>query len=112
MSGVYDPGLQAERTLLAWRRTCLAFMLASAVVVRFTVETVGPIAVLVGALGALLALVAYVAVHRRYRAAHRSLLAGDVLDTGGLPMLAGTLAALAVGVVAAVYTVAGFIEGS
>lgn len=111
MSGVYDPGLQAERTLLAWRRTCLAFILASAVVVRFTVESAGSVAVLVGALGALLALVAYLAAHRRYRAAHRSLVARGMLDTGGLPMLAATLAALSLGVVAAVYAVVRFVGG-
>jgi uncharacterized membrane protein YidH (DUF202 family) len=111
MSSVYDPGLQPERTLLAWRRTCLAFVLASAVAVRFTVEIAGPIAVVIGVLGALLALGAYVGVHRRYRAALRSLVTRDVLDTGALPMLAATLAALAIGLIAAVYTVDRFIGG-
>lgn len=108
MTGVYDPGLQAERTLLAWRRTCLSFALASAVAVRFTVEVAGILAVSAAILGALLALGAYAAVHRRYRAAQRSLVAHDALDSGALPLLGATLAAVVLGVIAAVYAVGRF----
>jgi uncharacterized membrane protein YidH (DUF202 family) len=109
MTAVYDPGLQPERTLLAWRRTCLSFALASAVATRFTADVVGVAALLAGIAGVALALGAYVAASRRYRAAHRSLVARDRLESDGVPMLAIALAAVVLGVAAASYVLAGFL---
>ncbi|MEV0328728.1 DUF202 domain-containing protein [Micromonospora echinospora] len=50
-----DPGLQLERTMLAWRRTAAAFLVAAAVSARLLVPLLGGWAypaVLVPALGA------------------------------------------------------------
>ncbi|WP_143740285.1 DUF202 domain-containing protein [Micromonospora echinospora] len=50
-----DPGLQLERTMLAWRRTAAAFLVAAAVSARLLVPLLGSWAypaVLVPALGA------------------------------------------------------------
>lgn len=54
MTGVFDAGLQPERTALAWRRTCLAFLVASGVSMRVLPDRLGA----VGYLGAALTLIA------------------------------------------------------
>lgn len=41
MSPLYDPGLQPERTLLAWRRALLTLALGILVALRFLPGTVG-----------------------------------------------------------------------
>ena len=41
MSPLYDPGLQPERTRLAWRRTLLTLAIGSLVALRFLPGTVG-----------------------------------------------------------------------
>lgn len=103
MTGVFDPGLQLERTLLAWRRTCLAFGAASAVAVRFTVEVAGPVAVLLGAVGVGLAVAAYLAAARRYRRGHRSLTEDGSLPTGGAPLALAGACAIVLGAACAVF---------
>lgn len=100
---LWDPGLQPERTLLAWRRTCLSFAIASAVAVRFTVESVGVVAVAAGIVGVALSLVAFAIVSRRYRNATRSLSSSGILSTDAVPLLIVTVAAVLLGVVAAGY---------
>lgn len=60
-----DPGAQAERTLLAWTRTCLALAAVALVLVRLSVggavlPSVGAAVVLLAALGL------SVAARRRY----------------------------------------------
>ena len=96
--GLYDPGLQPERTLLAWRRTCLAFGVASLVGMRFTVDGLGLLAVVGGILGAGLAMLAYALAATGYRRAHVSLRGGEELARGGMPMLFAAAAVLVVGV--------------
>ena len=102
----FDPKLQPERTLLAWRRTALALGVGSAVGARLTLPVLGAGAVVLGLAGAAAAFAAYVSASRRYHRSHRSLTAGDGLPTGGAPLalVAATAGALSVG--ALVYVVA------
>lgn len=95
---LYDHGLQPERTLLAWRRTCLSFGVASLVAMRFTAEAFGLFAVLAGILGAGLAVLAYALAALGYRRAHASLLDRGMLDRGGWPLLCATAAVAVVGI--------------
>jgi uncharacterized membrane protein YidH (DUF202 family) len=106
-NGVYDSGLQTERTLLAWRRTCLAFGVASLVAMRFTVEAAGVLAVFAGVIGAGLAVAAYVAAAIGYRRANDALHTTGSLDHGAAPIALATAAALVLGAACAGYLVLG-----
>lgn len=80
---VFDPGLQPERTALAWRRTALALALGPLVVARLFAPQLGALtlaALLVGI--ALAATIAGVAT-KRYRIIHRALVGEE--GTRGLP---------------------------
>lgn len=101
--GVFDPGLQPERTLLAWRRTCLSFAVGSLVAMRFALDALGPVAVVGGVLGAALSALAYLVAATGYRRAHRSLTSRGALPRSGWPMLLATLAVLAIGALGAAF---------
>lgn len=103
---VWDAGLQPERTLLAWRRTTLAFALGSALAVRLTAESAGVASVAFGILGVVFALVAFGVASRRYRLADRSLRESGELRTGAAPLLLAVLAAVAVGLAGVGYVIA------
>lgn len=109
--GVYDSGLQTERTLLAWRRTCLAFGVASLVAMRFTVDAAGVLAVFAGVTGAGLAVAAYVAAAIGYRRANAALHTTGSLDHGAAPIALATAAALVLGAACAGYVVLGALSG-
>lgn len=108
---VYDPGLQTERTLLAWRRTCLAFGVASLVAMRFTVDIAGVLAVFAGLVGAGLAVAAYAAAAIGYRRANTALHSTGSLDHGAAPIALATAGALVLGVACAAYLVLGTLRG-
>ena len=97
------PGLQPERTLLAWRRTALSLGLAAVVVIRLTMPTQGIASVTVGGAGLVLAIVTYLAADRRYRVARRSSGEAAVVPGVGAPaaLLAATM--LVVGLLAGLY---------
>jgi len=99
-----DPGLQPERTLLAWRRTALALGVVSAVAARFTLEQLGLFAVLGGATGVALSAVGYLGARKRYRRMHSSLSSNEpVLAGSSWPLFALAASVIFLGVAAMVY---------
>lgn len=88
---VFDPGLQPERTALAWRRTALALFVGSLVAMRILPEVLGGWAVVLGLAGVIAAGGLLWAVHRRYRTHHRMLLKdGDRTTVAGGRLIAAT----------------------
>ncbi|WP_185972413.1 DUF202 domain-containing protein [Georgenia yuyongxinii] len=90
---LFDPGLQPERTALAWRRTALALALGPLLAARLFAPQLGALtlaAALVGAaLGASIALVATA----RYRTVHGVLVGqGERRGLPGAALLLGTAA--------------------
>ncbi|MDY7526906.1 MULTISPECIES: DUF202 domain-containing protein [Cryobacterium] len=97
----FDPGLQPERTLLAWQRTVLALAVAVAAGVRFAAPLVGVVAVFFGAAGLALALAAYIGVRYRYRRVHAELRDSATLASrGAWPFAALAAATCALGLLA------------
>lgn len=91
MSELFDPGLQPERTALAWRRTGLALLVGSLVAARVLPETLGPWAALLGLAGVVAAAVLMCAIHLRYRRHHHGLLThGDTAPVAEGALIAAT----------------------
>jgi uncharacterized membrane protein YidH (DUF202 family) len=66
---LFDPGLQPERTELAWRRTCLALGVGSLIAMRVLPVAFGSaLWVLGGVAGLVAAALLWVFARRRYRA--------------------------------------------
>ncbi|MCD2442581.1 DUF202 domain-containing protein [Agromyces sp. SYSU K20354] len=101
----FDPGLQLERTLLAWRRTCLALGLASAVMVRFAAEALGAAAVVLGILGLGAAAAGYARAAVRYRRGHEGLTGSGELPIDGLALALVSVTLVLIGVGALAYVV-------
>ena len=95
---VFDPGLQPERTALAWRRTALALAGGSVVVMRILPPAIGGAGLVFGFAGLLCALIVLVGSHRRYRHHHRVLTStAPVRLRSGWPVLGLTAATILVG---------------
>ncbi|WP_299036985.1 DUF202 domain-containing protein [uncultured Pseudokineococcus sp.] len=108
---IFDPGLQPERTLLAWRRTALALAVGCAAVVRFAAPVVGPVVVVAGLVGLALCGAAYVGAAAQYRRVSGELVARGstghgVLTSPGAACAALTTALLLVGAGALAFVVA------
>ncbi|WP_029150658.1 DUF202 domain-containing protein [Microbacterium indicum] len=103
MSEIFDPGLQPERTLLAWRRTCLSYALGSLVAMRFALDVAGILAVVVGVVGCGLSLAAYFTTTIGYRRATASLTTTGRLERGGAPIAIMALGALALGAACVIF---------
>lgn len=80
---LFDDGLQPERTFLAWKRTMLLLAVASAAGARFTFETNGWAALIVGVAGLAAAASSYLLANRRYLKLNRSLFRSNNVETGG-----------------------------
>ena len=85
---VGDPGLQPERTGLAWRRTGLALVAGSLAAMRVLVARYGPEGAVPGMLGLVSALVIVLLAQRRYHA-HREHLAVHGPSGGPVPVGGG-----------------------
>jgi len=92
--GPPDPGLAAERTVLAWQRTALSIGLGSLVFARIESSAVGAWSWALAAAGLALATLIGVWSRRRYGHTHRTLSdGGNRLADGLLPaVLAATVA--------------------
>lgn len=60
-----DPGLQPERTVMAWARTMMSLFVVSAIFLRWLPRHGWPVAILVAVAGAT-ALAIYISQRRRY----------------------------------------------
>lgn len=65
-----DPGMQQERTTLAWRRTGLALLVGALTIGRLTLEVLGPVVVVATVFSVALALHVVADSLRRGRLAH------------------------------------------
>ncbi len=93
---VYDPGLQPERTALAWRRTALSLVVVSLGAARLLPAQLGAGAVVLGVAGAAGGVAVHVLAGRRARRTTARLLAtGDLAH----PHSAGALLAVVAGAV-------------
>lgn len=105
---VFDAGLQAERTALAWRRTALAMAVGAVGVGRLAVPVLGALALLAAAVGLAQAVLVAVAAGRRYRLVHESLTSrGDLTGVrqAGVPIGALACSGLLIGALALAFVV-------
>jgi uncharacterized membrane protein YidH (DUF202 family) len=92
---LFDPGLQPERTELAWRRTVVGLIIGALVALRLLPPVLGSWAVLVAVAGLVAAALLWVLADRRERRIQRALLDGTTsLPGGGLLLLLAGLAAV------------------
>jgi uncharacterized membrane protein YidH (DUF202 family) len=104
---LYDSGLQPERTLLAWRRTCLALGLSTAVGIRYAAEGDPVGAVSIGIPALVVVIAAYAMTAMRYRNVTVTLTSGTPhLASGGRAITMLSLVALGVAVEALHFVVA------
>ncbi|MEJ3653436.1 DUF202 domain-containing protein [Actinomycetes bacterium KLBMP 9759] len=106
MTAPFDPGLQPERTWLAWRRTLLALAVGALVTLRLLPPVLGTPAIWLSLAGLASCGALWRLAERRAAAGRRALLAGSLPLPGGGLLLAVTALVTAVGTVALVWVVA------
>jgi uncharacterized membrane protein YidH (DUF202 family) len=116
-SQLFDPGMQPERTALAWRRTALAMAAGSLVALRVFPASLGLWAVAPAAIAFAISAVVFGAAHVRYRRNHRALVVDRDADSrvalaGGALIALVAAATLAFGVIAAVILIATELHGA
>ena len=115
-SQLFDPGLQPERTALAWRRTAISMAAGSLVALRIFAPSIGALAIVSAVLAFGITVVVFSAAELRYRRNHRALTAdrrpNARVALGGGALIALTAAsALSFGLIAAVILVASELHG-
>ncbi|MFN3866366.1 MAG: DUF202 domain-containing protein [Demequina sp.] len=108
--GPFDEGLQAERTLLAWRRTALSFVVASLVGIQVMADA-GAAVIALALAGVGLGAIAYVVASARYRTAHAQLMTYGTSPRPGLALVAMSASVLVLGIACGVYVVGGAGQG-
>lgn len=89
---LFDPGLQPERTRLAWRRTTLALTLGSAAALRILPHQLGAGAFVLGVAGLASSAAVGVLAHRRTTRVHQALAPGASLPGAHALALLATVA--------------------
>jgi hypothetical protein len=85
---LFDPGLQPERTALAWRRTALSLAIGAVVSFRLLPPVLGLWSIGVGVAGLLLSAATWILAGRRAHRVQSALLhSSGPLPGGGLPLL-------------------------
>lgn len=102
---VHDPGLQQERTVLAWDRTALALMVASGLLARVVVQRSLGVVTVIPAAGLILGLLVLILDRPRYLARRRRAQRGGVMTATGLVTTVG-IATVVLGVTALAVVVA------
>jgi uncharacterized membrane protein YidH (DUF202 family) len=83
----WDPGLQIERTALAWIRTCLSLIVVALVAFRFAAHHSLPLALGLSGTIVPLGLTATWLAWRRYRTSAARMAAGEQLPGGLLALM-------------------------
>jgi uncharacterized membrane protein YidH (DUF202 family) len=95
-----DPGLQAERTLLAWQRTSLSVAAGGALLLHLSAERLGTFGVAAGIAALCVSMAAHLASRRRYSSLHRDLYGFGRVQDAGVACALVSLAAIALAAVA------------
>ena len=90
---LFDPGLQPERTALAWRRTALTLAVGAVVSFRLLPPVLGLWSIGVGVAGLLMSAATWTLAGRRARRVQKALLSSSgPLPGGGLPLFLALIA--------------------
>ena len=83
-SELFDPGLQPERTDLAWRRSTLSVAVGALIALRLLTPTLGPTGLTIGLSGLLVAGLMWLLARRRARLTQQALRNHTNLPGAGL----------------------------